>query len=253
MRIFAGKLQLSTQVKPDPSSELSKKQQVEQMFDNISHRYDFLNRLLSLGIDRGWRKSVRKSVQQHGHLHILDMATGTADLAIELSKITGATIVGADISAGMLDKGRVKISHAGLNQQITLQQSDSENLPFADHTFDAATVAFGVRNFENLRAGLSELHRVIKPGGHLYVLEFSKPRNKVFSALYWFYFKTILPTVGKLVSSSMNAYSYLPKSVQAFPEGKEFEAILKDCGGKNVIIKPLTFGVSTLYICEKPA
>lgn len=223
------------------------------MFDNISHRYDFLNRVLSLGIDRNWRKRVRKAAHGHGHKFILDMATGTADLAMELSKIPDSRIIGADISAGMLDKGRVKINKSGLTARIELKQCDSEQLPFDTDSFDAATVAFGVRNFENLQAGLTELLRVIKPGGHLYVLEFSKPRNRFFSALYWFYFKTILPAVGRMVSSSVNAYSYLPKSVEAFPEGSEFAGILQHCGGKNVIIQPLTFGVSTLYICEKQA
>lgn len=223
------------------------------MFDDISRRYDFLNRLLSLGIDRGWRKTVRKEVQKRGHHSILDVATGTADLAMELCRDKKIKVTGVDISAGMLQRGQVKIERDGLDKRILLQQADSEALPFESGTFDAATVAFGVRNFENLQAGLSEMLRVIKPGGHLFVLEFSKPRNKVFSALYWFYFKTVLPAVGRLVSSSVNAYSYLPRSVQAFPEGNKFAAILKECGGQNVIIKPLTFGVSSLYICEKPA
>lgn len=223
------------------------------MFDDISHRYDFLNRLLSLGIDRGWRKKVRKAVVERGHRRILDVATGTADLAIELCRHPEVTVCGVDISAGMLQKGDLKIKRSDLNNRIELKQADSEHLPFEDHSFDAATVAFGVRNFEHLKSGLSEMLRVIKPGGHLFVLEFSKPRNKFFSALYWFYFKTVLPAVGRMVSSSMNAYSYLPRSVAAFPEGTEFSGILNECGGKNVIIKPLTFGVSTLYICEKSA
>jgi demethylmenaquinone methyltransferase/2-methoxy-6-polyprenyl-1,4-benzoquinol methylase len=239
------------QVKPNQDSALSKKQQVAQMFDDISGRYDFLNRLLSLGIDRGWRKKVRKALSAEHHSRILDVATGTADLAIELSKIQGSDITGIDISAGMLKKGDEKIARAGLNHQIRLQLADSENLPFGDAHFDAVTVAFGVRNFENLQSGIKEMLRVTRPGGHLYILEFSKPKNRFFSGLYWFYFKKVLPGVGKLVSSSVNAYSYLPRSVEAFPEGSELAAIVKDCGAKSVIIKPLTFGVSSLYICEK--
>ena len=221
------------------------------MFDDISARYDFLNRLLSLGIDRGWRKKVRKALSALNHKYVLDVATGTADLAMELTKIKDSNIIGVDISAGMLAKGDVKVAAAGLQNRIKLQLADSEQLPFQDGEFDAATVAFGVRNFEHLRVGLAEMLRVIKPGGHLFILEFSKPKNLVFSSLYWFYFKTVLPAVGRLVSSSVNAYSYLPRSVAAFPEGQEFSTILQECGGKNVIIKPLTFGVSTLYICEK--
>jgi demethylmenaquinone methyltransferase/2-methoxy-6-polyprenyl-1,4-benzoquinol methylase len=242
---------LSVQVKPNQDSALSKKQQVAQMFDDISGRYDFLNRLLSLGIDRGWRTKVRKALSAAHHSRILDVATGTADLAIELSKIKDANITGIDISAGMLKKGDEKIARAGLNSQIRLQLADSENLPFEDAHFDAVTVAFGVRNFENLQSGIREMLRVTRPGGHLYILEFSKPKNRFFSGLYWFYFKKVLPGVGKLISSSVNAYSYLPRSVEAFPEGAEFASIVQDCGAKSVIIKPLTFGVSSLYICEK--
>jgi demethylmenaquinone methyltransferase/2-methoxy-6-polyprenyl-1,4-benzoquinol methylase len=242
---------MAEQVKPNQDSALSKKQQVAQMFDDISARYDFLNRLLSLGIDRGWRKKVRKALSALNHKYVLDVATGTADLAMELTKIKDSNIIGVDISAGMLAKGDVKVAAAGLQNRIKLQLADSEQLPFKDGEFDAVTVAFGVRNFEHLRVGLAEMLRVIKPGGHLFILEFSKPKNLVFSGLYWFYFKTVLPAVGRLVSSSINAYSYLPRSVAAFPEGQEFSTILQECGGKNVIIKPLTFGVSTLYICEK--
>jgi demethylmenaquinone methyltransferase/2-methoxy-6-polyprenyl-1,4-benzoquinol methylase len=239
------------QVKPVQDSELSKKQQVEQMFDHISPRYDFLNRLLSFGIDRIWRKKVRKAVMAKGHTQILDVATGTADLAVELCKIPASQIVGVDISAGMLEVGKQKIGSLKLNERIVLQQADSEKLPFADGKFDAVTVAFGVRNFENLQNGITEMLRVIKPGGHLYVLEFSKPQNKFFSALYWFYFKAILPRLGGLLSRNSSAYSYLPRSVDAFPEGENFKRVLKDCGALNVIIKPLTFGISSLYQCEK--
>jgi demethylmenaquinone methyltransferase/2-methoxy-6-polyprenyl-1,4-benzoquinol methylase len=241
----------AVQVKPVQDSELSKKQQVEQMFDHISPRYDFLNRLLSFGIDRNWRKKVRKAVAAKGHRHILDVATGTADLAVELCKIPASQTVGIDISAGMLSVGEQKIRGLNLHNRIVLQQADSEKLPFPDGNFDAVTVAFGVRNFENLQNGITEMLRVIKPGGHLFVLEFSKPKNRFFSALYWFYFKAILPRLGRLLSKNSSAYSYLPRSVDAFPEGENFKRVLQDCGGLNVIIKPLTFGISSLYQCEK--
>ncbi|MBL7811624.1 MAG: bifunctional demethylmenaquinone methyltransferase/2-methoxy-6-polyprenyl-1,4-benzoquinol methylase UbiE [Bacteroidetes bacterium] len=242
---------MSTAVKPNPASEASKKQQVEEMFDSISHRYDFLNHFLSLGIDRGWRKKVRKLMAGFGHTRLLDVATGTADLAIELAKIPGVNITGVDISRGMLAKGDEKLKTLGLNSRIVLQVADSEKLPYDDESFDGITVAFGVRNFENLEKGLSEMQRVLTVGGHLMILEFSKPRNPVFSALYWFYFKTILPVAGRLFSKSSNAYTYLPQSVAAFPEGEKMVEILNNCGYRNVSFKPLTMGVCTLYICEK--
>jgi demethylmenaquinone methyltransferase / 2-methoxy-6-polyprenyl-1,4-benzoquinol methylase len=240
-------------VKPDPVSDTSKKQQVEEMFDSISHRYDFLNHFLSLGIDKGWRKKVRKLVATMGHTNVLDVATGTADLAIELMKIPAVKVTGIDISKGMLSRGQIKIENLQFTDRITLMQADSETLPFKDGQFDAITVAFGVRNFENLQKGLLDMFRVLSAGGHLYVLEFSKPQSKLFGALYWFYFKTILPIFGKLLSRSTNAYTYLPQSVAAFPEGEQFALILNICGYKDVKITPLTFGVCTLYVCEKPA
>jgi demethylmenaquinone methyltransferase/2-methoxy-6-polyprenyl-1,4-benzoquinol methylase len=242
---------VTTQVKPNPASEASKKQQVEEMFDNISPRYDFLNHFLSLGVDYSWRTKVRKNVHGFGAKHILDVATGTADLAIELTNIPNSTIVGVDISQGMLDFGQIKLNHKKLTNRIALQQADSEKLPFEDQCFDAVTVSFGVRNFENLIAGLSEMHRVLKPGGPMVVLEFSKPTNPVFSKLYWFYFKNILPLMGKLLSRSTNAYTYLPQSVAAFPEGEEFVAKAKSAGFSSVTYKPLTFGICTMYTCVK--
>lgn len=240
-----------TQVKPDPQSEASKKQQVEQMFDSISSRYDFLNRFLSAGIDRGWRKKVRKHLSAMGHKYILDVATGTGDLAIELTKIPDTKIVGVDISNGMLDQGRVKIISRKLADRISMVQADSESLPYADNTFDAATVAFGVRNFEHLDKGLAEMSRVIKPGGHILVLEFSKPATFPVKQAYWFYFKYILPNIGRLFSGSKNAYTYLPQSVAAFPEGKAFIAHLTNNGFKQAKAYPLTFGICSLYIAEK--
>ncbi len=238
-------------VKPNPASEATKKQQVEQMFDNISPRYDFLNHFLSLGIDYSWRTKVRKKVAKYHPATLLDVATGTADLAIELSKIPDLKITGVDISQGMLDFGDVKLKQRNLQNRIVLQQADSENLPFADGSFDAVTVSFGVRNFENLDKGLSEMCRVLKLGSPMMVLEFSKPTNPVFSRLYWFYFKYILPRLGKLFSKDATAYTYLPQSVAAFPEGEEFVSRAKSAGFSSVTYKPLTFGVCTLYQCVK--
>jgi demethylmenaquinone methyltransferase/2-methoxy-6-polyprenyl-1,4-benzoquinol methylase len=248
---ICGSFVLSTLVKPNPASEASKKQQVEEMFDNISEKYDFLNHFLSLGIDRGWRKKVRRSLAKIHPKTILDVATGTGDLAIELAKLGNVNITGIDISRGMLDRGVVKIGKLGLNEKITLQQADSENLPFADNTFDAVSVAFGVRNFEDLKKGMGEMHRVLRSGGYLAVLEFSKPGNKIVGFLYWFYFRNIVPFIGRVFSKSSNAYTYLPESVSKFPEGAAFVAIANECGFKNVELKKLTFGISTLYVCEK--
>lgn len=194
---------------------------------------------------------MRRYVTATGALQILDVATGTADLAIELTKIPKAKIIGIDISRGMLDRGDVKIERLQLEERIQLQQADSENLPFEDETFDAITVSFGVRNFENLESGMKEMLRVLKPGGMLAVLEFSKPRNWFFSGVYWFYFKYILPTLGRLISKDATAYTYLPESVAAFPEGQKFADLAKSFGYSDVKFKGLTFGISTLYRCVK--
>lgn len=242
---------MATQIKPNPASEASKKQQVEEMFDNISPRYDFLNHFLSLGVDYSWRTKVRRNVNSFGAKTILDVATGTADLAIELTKIPGSSIVGVDISQGMLDFGQMKLKQKNLLSRIVLQQADSEKLPFDSEKFEAVTVSFGVRNFENLLAGLTEMHRVLKPNGPLVVLEFSKPTNPIFSRLYWFYFKNILPIFGKLLSKSSNAYTYLPQSVAAFPEGEAFSQKATEVGFTSVSYKPLTFGICTMYTCIK--
>lgn len=237
---------MSKEVKPY-QAEGSKKEQVAEMFDNISERYDLLNHLLSLSIDKGWRKKVVKLVSAKKPKLLLDVATGTADLAIALEKSHPEKITGIDISAGMLEVGRKKVAAKGLSQMITLQQADSENLPFEDNTFDAITVAFGVRNFENLEKGLSEMYRVLKPGGHLLVLEFSQPQGFPMKQLYSFYFKNILPTIGKMVSKDSRAYTYLPESVQAFPHGKAFMDIMEKCGYKKGVRIPLTFGIASIY------
>lgn len=237
---------MSKEVKPYEASG-SKKEQVAEMFDNISERYDLLNHVLSLSIDKGWRKKVVRMVEAKKPKMILDVATGTADLAIALEKAHPDKITGIDISNGMLEVGRKKVAVKGLSKIITLEQADSENLPFPDHTFDAITVAFGVRNFENLKKGLSEMNRVLKPGGHLLVLEFSQPQKFPFKQLYNFYFKNILPTIGKLISKDPRAYTYLPESVQAFPHGEAFMGILKECGYKAGARIPLTFGIASIY------
>lgn len=240
------------EVKPYDNSDLGKKAQVEQMFDNISGKYDFLNHTLSLNIDKGWRKETVKEISQSSPKVILDVATGTADLAIALNKMPSAEkIFGIDISQGMLDMGQVKLKDLKLNDKIILQKADSENLPFEDDTFDAITVAFGVRNFETLELGLSEMLRVLKPGGTVGVLEFSQPQSFPFKQLYTFYFKNILPRLGKMISRDDAAYTYLPDSVGAFPYGDKFVEILNKVGFKNSRARPLTFGVSSLYIATK--
>ncbi len=237
-------------IKPyDPKSD--KKEQVADMFNNISKRYDLLNHLLSLNIDKGWRTKVVKMVAADEPSLVLDVATGTADLAIALAKGTGASITGADISEGMLEVGRGKVHKKGLDKKIVLELGDSENLPYADNTFDAITVAFGVRNFQNLQNGLRDMKRVLKPGGQLVVLEFSTPKRFPFKQLYWFYFKAVLPTVGKLISKDPRAYTYLPESVAAFPYGVAFEKELVDAGLKPVKTKPVTFGIATIYQARK--
>lgn len=224
-----------------------KKEQVEKMFDNIAHKYDFLNHFLSAGIDKSWRKKVVKMVAAHQPAAVLDVATGTADLAIALSKITKSPITGVDISAGMLDIGRQKLSKMKLDQQIVLTQADSENLPFETGTFDAAMVAFGVRNFETLSKGLAEMRRVLRPGGMIAVLEFSRPRAFPIKQIYHFYFRYILPGLGKMISRDQGAYTYLPESVSIFPDGKDFLVKLEKAGFTQTAERRLTFGIATIY------
>lgn len=229
----------------------SKKEQVARMFNNISKRYDFLNHFLSLGIDRGWRRKAIGMLRRHQPQQILDVATGTGDFALQAMALNPQKIVGVDISEGMLDVGRRKVSAKGLNNTITLQYGDSEDLPFVDGSFDAITVGFGVRNFENLRRGLLEMHRVLKPGGTAVILEFSRPRVFPFRQVYNFYFSFILPRIGRMVSKDDSAYTYLPKSVEAFPDGEDFLRILQDVGFKQNQCRPLTFGVSSIYTGTK--
>ncbi|HMO38167.1 MAG TPA: bifunctional demethylmenaquinone methyltransferase/2-methoxy-6-polyprenyl-1,4-benzoquinol methylase UbiE [Saprospiraceae bacterium] len=234
------------------AAEGSKKKQVATMFNNIAKRYDLLNRMLSLGIDRIWRKKAIEMLRADQPQFILDVATGTADVAIETARrLQPKKIIGLDISAEMLNVGRKKISDRQLAQIIELQEGDSENLPFEDNTFDAITVAFGVRNFENLAAGLSEMNRVLKTGGKLVVLEFSQPRVFPFRQLFQFYFRYILPLIGRWTSRDARAYSYLYESVQAFPEGEQFLNILHKTGYKSYQCKPLTLGICSIYSAEK--
>lgn len=242
---------MSEKVKPYKDSDSGKKEQVAQMFDNISGKYDFLNHFLSMGIDIQWRKKVLKIVKKEQPKTILDIATGTGDLAILLSKTNPEKIVGLDLSNGMLEVGRKKISEKNLDHLITMVQGDSENLPFENSSFDVITVSFGVRNFENLNQGLSEILRVLKPSGTLVVLEFSQPTKFPMKQLYSFYSSYILPLIGKLVSKDNSAYTYLPESVAAFPFGDDFKNILQKIGYNNVSYKALTFGIATVYSAKK--
>ncbi len=237
---------------PDKSKTLAKKVQVEEMFDSISPKYDLLNHLLSANIDKIWRKRVIRMLAKHRPDEILDIATGTADFAIAASKISNSKITGIDISEGMLEIGRKKISRLKLEKRIELIKADSENLPFSDNRFDAAIAGFGVRNFESLKVGLREVLRVIKPGGVFYILEFSKPVKTPFKQLYQFYFSKILPFVGGLISKNKNAYTYLPESVNEFPDGHDFLTILADVGFVETRFYLQTFGIATIYKAIKP-
>ena len=239
-------------VVPLKNSELSKKDQVAEMFDNIAFRYDFLNRFLSAGIDIWWRKKAIRELKQLNPKKILDVATGTADVAImTISILNVEKITGIDISDGMLEIGRTKIKKQGLEKTIELLNGDSEHIEFADNSFDAVTVAFGVRNFAHLEKGLSEIKRVLKPGGKLVVLEFSQPKTVGVTQLYKVYMKLIAPNVGKLFSKNADAYKYLDESIKKFPEGKNFTLILDKLGYTNTYCKPLSLGICSIYCGEK--
>ncbi|WP_421764564.1 bifunctional demethylmenaquinone methyltransferase/2-methoxy-6-polyprenyl-1,4-benzoquinol methylase UbiE [Ekhidna sp.] len=229
----------------------AKKKQVAEMFDSISGKYDFLNHFLSLGIDIRWRKKAIKMLSDLKPKKILDIATGTGDFAIESLRLDPEKVIGVDISEGMLNVGRKKMKKRGYSDIIDMQSGDSENIHFEDNTFDAVIVAFGVRNFENLEKGLSEMNRVLRPGGRAVILEFSKPTIFPFKQLYNFYFRWILPKIGKVVSKDNAAYTYLPESVNEFPFGDDFLEILKKTGYKNTKCKPLTLGISSIYVGEK--
>ncbi len=238
-------------VKPYKSSDKSKKEQVTQMFDNISHKYDFLNHFLSLGIDRIWRRKAINILKKGNPSSILDIATGTADFAIEAIALSPKKIVGVDISEGMLEKGKKKINKLELDNIISLSYGDSENLPFDNESFDAITVGFGVRNFEDLNKGLNEIKRVLKKDGQLAILEFSKPKKFPVKQSFYLYSKFLLPFFGRLFSRDKSAYTYLPASVEAFPEGEQFKNILAKNGFSQINLKSLSGGIATIYSAIK--
>jgi len=229
-----------------------KKESVRKMFNEISYRYDFLNHFLSMGIDILWRKKLVSLLKKQHPKYVLDVATGTGDLAITASRIEAIKIVGVDIAEEMLAVGQKKIEHKKLTHKIALSIGDSEDLPFENGTFDAAMVAFGVRNFENLDKGLSEMYRVLSEKSKVYILEFSMPEKFPVRQLYHFYFKNILPLIGRVVSKDRGAYTYLHDSVQEFPSGEAFLSRLKKAGFENSSQLKLSFGIASIYVGEKP-
>ncbi|PTT37762.1 bifunctional demethylmenaquinone methyltransferase/2-methoxy-6-polyprenyl-1,4-benzoquinol methylase UbiE [Chryseobacterium sp. 'Rf worker isolate 10'] len=232
------------------NSEATKKSQVEDMFDNIAPKYDLLNHVLSMKIDVLWRNKLVRWMKIDNPQEVLDVATGTGDLAITIEKGTGSKVVGLDLSQQMLNVGVIKIKKLKLDGKISMQKGDAENLPFEDNRFDAVSVAFGVRNFENLTKGLAELRRVVKDNKSVYILEFSKVEGFM-GPFYMFYFKNILPAIGRLVSKDNRAYTYLPDSVNAFPFGEKMKQILLDTGFKKVEYKKLSLGIATIYKATK--
>lgn len=229
----------------------SKRERVEEMFDSIASRYDLLNRVLSGGIDRSWRKKAINNLIDLRPQRILDIATGTADLAIECMRLKPKTIIGIDISNKMIDIGRHKIMAKGYQGIIRLEQGDSESIQFPDGHFDAITVAFGVRNFEHLEKGLGEMYRVLRPGGKVVILEFSQPSRFPVKQFYNFYSFKIMPKIGQLISSERSAYEYLPESVSVFPYGKKFLDILTKTGFRDTKCQALTFGIASIYTATK--
>ncbi len=238
-------------VVPYKESTAGKREQIATMFDNVSAKYDFLNHFLSAGIDFYWRKQAVKILKADAPKTILDIATGTGDFAIEALSLKPEKIIGIDISEGMLAVGREKIKKLGKESVITLQTGDSQALAFADNSFDAVMASFGVRNFENLLAGLTDMCRVLKTGGTCVVVEFSKPKSFPFKQFYNFYFRYILPTIGRLVSKDASAYTYLPESVQAFPDGQDFLTIYEAAGFRQTQCITLTFGICSIYVGKK--
>ena len=229
----------------------SKKELVRTMFDGIANKYDFLNHFLSLGIDKSWRRKAIRILEKENPKKILDVATGTADFAIETLKLKPELITGIDISERMLAIGKEKIRNLKSERSIHLENGDAENISFSENTFDAVTVAFGVRNFENLNSGLKEIHRVLKPNGMLVILEFSHPEKFPVKQLFKFYFHNILPLLGKIISSDRKAYQYLPDSVKEFPSGNKFLQILTETGFTDTKFYPLTFGIAAIYTAKK--
>jgi demethylmenaquinone methyltransferase/2-methoxy-6-polyprenyl-1,4-benzoquinol methylase len=241
----------SEEIKPY-EQDAEKKQQVSKMFNNISGKYDFLNHFLSAGIDRRWRKRAISKLKDINPKQLLDVATGTGDLALEAHKqLKPEKIIGIDIAVKMLEIGRTKLKRKGLTEIITFEEGDSENLPFEDNSFDAVIVAFGVRNFANVEKGLEEMIRVLRPEGKCVILEFSKPKVFPIKQLYNFYFSSILPGIGRITSKDKKAYSYLYESVQAFPEGKDFEQLLQKLGLNQTSCEALTMGICSIYTGTK--
>ena len=238
-------------MKPYQNQKSSKKKQVEKMFDSISFEYDKLNRLISAGNDVKWRKNIYKIAEPLSPVNILDIATGTADIAIELSQIEDSEIIGLDISEKMLDVGRQKVTDRNLEDKVSLISGDAEDLNFPNNSFDLISIGFGVRNFQNLEQGLSESHRVLRDGGTLIVLETSVPHNIIIKFFYLLFSRTFIPLVGSVFSKDKKAYKYLQKSAEEFPSGEKFIHILKSCGFKSVEIMPLMLGASSIYIAKK--
>lgn len=235
-----------------PYNDGEKGKQVELMFDKIAHSYDLLNHLLSLGIDRGWRRAAIDALGAFCPKSILDIATGTGDFAIlSAQRIRPERIVGADISEGMMSVGREKVARMGLQQTISFQREDCMELSFADGSFDAVTSAYGVRNFQDLDKGLAEMYRVLKPGGHLLIVELCTPPHFPMKQLFWLYAHVVMPVIGLLVSRDSSAYTYLPSSMEAFPQGEVMEQILRKAGFRDIAWKRFTFGISTMYLAEK--
>ena len=234
------------------SEDGAKGEQVERMFDQIAHSYDFLNHTLSLGIDRSWRKAAIDSLKPYAPQRILDVATGTGDFALMAAeRLQPQSLVGADLSEGMLNVGREKVERAGKSDIITMQKEDCMALSCADNTFDAVTVAYGVRNFEDLDRGLREMLRVLKPGGRLVIIELTSPVHFPMKQLFWLYAHVWMPLVGKLISRDSRAYSYLPATMEAFPQGEVMQGIIEKAGFQSVKFRRFTFGLSTLYTAEK--
>lgn len=232
-------------------SDESKKDQVATMFNNIAGRYDFLNHFFSVGIDIIWRKKAIKLLKKCNPRHILDIATGTGDFAFEALKLNPAKITGVDISEGMMEIGREKIKKKGLQDLIEFKYGDSENLPFSDNSYDAVIVSFGVRNFENLNKGLKDMLRVLRPGGEVVILEFSQPKTFPIKQFYNFYSGSVMPAIGKIISRDKSAYTYLPESVKAFPEGDNFLNIMKALGYKETKLHSLSGGIASIYTGKK--
>jgi len=241
----------SSEVKPYKDDAGSKKEQVAKMFNNIAPKYDFLNHVLSMGIDILWRKKAVKILKKINPTNVLDIACGTGDFSIEDLNSGATRVVGLDISSGMVEVGIKKIKKTGLEDKVELIVGDSEDMPFEDASFNGITVGFGVRNFQNLEKGLTEMYRVLSENGQVIILEFSKPKKFPIKQLYFFYFKYILPKIGRLISKDPTAYTYLPDSVNAFPDGEKFTEILEKVGFTDTKIIPCSFGIASIYVGTK--